>query len=106
MVAAGADVLVAHVGLTTKGTIGAHTGRTLDECIRDIQAIGDAARSARSDIIILCHGGPIATPEDAQYVLARTRGIHGFYGASSMERLPVEHAITDQVRQFKAVRFK
>src|SRR5262249_3936085 len=101
MVAAGADVLVAHVGLTTKGTIGAHTGRSLDECVRDIQAIGDAARSARSDIIILCHGGPIANPEDAQYVLARTRGIHGFYGASSMERLPVEHAITDQVRQFK-----
>jgi predicted TIM-barrel enzyme len=106
MVAAGADVLVAHVGLTTTGTIGAHTARSLDNCVRDIQAIGDAARSARSDIIILCHGGPIANPEDAQYVLARTRGIHGFYGASSMERLPVEQAITAQVRQFKAVRFK
>jgi predicted TIM-barrel enzyme len=106
MVAAGADVLVAHMGLTTKGTIGAHTGRTLDECVSDVQAIADAARSARSDVIVLCHGGPIAAPEDAQYVLSRTQGVHGFYGASSMERLPVERAITDQVRQFKAVRFR
>ena len=106
MVAAGADVLVAHMGLTTKGTIGARTGRSLDDCVRDVQAIGDAARSRRSDIIVLCHGGPIATPEDAQYVLARTRGIHGFYGASSMERLPLERAITDQVRQFKSIRFQ
>jgi predicted TIM-barrel enzyme len=106
MVDAGADVLVAHMGLTTKGAIGAHTALSLDDCVREVQAIGDAARSRRSDIIILCHGGPIATPEDAQYLLARTRGIHGFYGASSMERLPVELAITDQVRQFKAIRFK
>ena len=106
MVDAGADVLVAHMGLTTKGTIGAQTGRSLDDCVRDVQAIGDTARSRRSNIIVLCHGGPIATPEDAQYVLARTRGIHGFYGASSMERLPLEHAITDQVRQFKAIRFQ
>jgi predicted TIM-barrel enzyme len=105
MVQAGADVLVAHMGLTTKGTIGAQTGRSLDDCVRDVQAIGDAARSTRSDIIVLCHGGPIATPEDAQYVLTRTRGIHGFYGASSMERLPLERAITDQVRQFKAIKF-
>jgi predicted TIM-barrel enzyme len=105
MVAAGADILVAHMGLTTSGAIGAQTGRSLDECVRDIQAIADAAQSERSDIIILCHGGPIAMPEDAQYVLARTRGVHGFYGASSMERLPTETAITDQVRQFKSIRF-
>jgi predicted TIM-barrel enzyme len=103
---AGADVLVAHMGLTTKGTIGAHTARTLDDCVRDVQAIADAARGVRSDIIILCHGGPIAMPVDAQYVLARTRGVHGFYGASSMERLPVEQAITEQVKQFKAIQFK
>jgi predicted TIM-barrel enzyme len=106
MVDAGADILVAHMGLTTKGAIGAHTGRSLDDCVRDVQAIGDAARSRRSDIIVLCHGGPIAAPDDAQYVLARTRGIHGFYGASSMERLPVERALTEQVRQFKAIRFQ
>jgi predicted TIM-barrel enzyme len=106
MVDAGADIVVAHMGLTTKGAIGAHTGRSIDDCVRDVQAIGDAARSRRSDVIILCHGGPIATPEDAQYVLARTRGIHGFYGASSMERLPVERALTEQVRAFKAIRFQ
>jgi predicted TIM-barrel enzyme len=105
MVDAGADVLVAHMGLTTTGTIGAQTGRTLDESVRDVQAIADAARIARSDIIILCHGGPIAMPEDARHVLSRTRGVHGFYGASSMERLPLEHSIADQVRQFKAIRF-
>ncbi len=106
MVAAGADVLVAHMGLTTKGTIGARTGRTLDECVRDVQAIADAARAARPDIIVLCHGGPIAMPEDAQYVLSRTNGVYGFYGASSMERLPVERAITEQVQHFKALRFQ
>ncbi len=106
MVSAGADVLVAHMGLTTKGTIGAHTGRSLDDCVRDVQAIADAARGARPDVIVLCHGGPIANPEDAQYVLTRTRGVDGFYGASSMERLPVERALTEQVRQFKAIRFR
>jgi predicted TIM-barrel enzyme len=106
MVDAGADIVVAHMGLTTKGAIGAHTGRSIDDCVRDVQAIGDAARSRGPDVIILCHGGPIATPEDAQYVLARTRGIHGFYGASSMERLPVERALTEQVRAFKAIRFQ
>jgi predicted TIM-barrel enzyme len=106
MVEAGADVLVAHMGLTTKGTIGARTGRSLDDCVRDVQAIADAARNARSDVIVLCHGGPIAVPEDAQYVLERTRGVHGFYGASSMERLPLERAITEQVRQFKTIRFR
>jgi predicted TIM-barrel enzyme len=105
MTAAGADVIVAHMGLTTKGTIGAHTARTLDDCVREVQAIADAARGTRPDVIILCHGGPIAMPDDAQHVLSRTHGVHGFYGASSMERLPVEHAITDQVKQFKAIRF-
>jgi predicted TIM-barrel enzyme len=105
MVAAGADVIVAHMGLTTKGTIGAHTARSLDDCVREVQAIADAARGVRGDVIVLCHGGPIAMPEDAQYVLTRTRGVHGFYGASSMERLPIETALTDQVRQFKSIRF-
>lgn len=106
MTQAGADVVVAHMGLTTKGTIGAHTARTLDDCVRDVQAIANNAREVRKDVIVLCHGGPIATPEDAQYVLAKTQGVHGFYGASSMERLPIERAITDQVKQFKAIRFK
>jgi predicted TIM-barrel enzyme len=106
MVEAGADIVVAHMGLTTKGSIGAHTARTLDDCVRDVQAIADAARGVRSDVIVLCHGGPIAMPEDAEYVLRRTRNVHGFYGASSMERLPVEKALTEQVRQFKAIRFR
>jgi predicted TIM-barrel enzyme len=105
MVAAGADVVVAHMGLTTAGTIGARTARTLEDCVRDVQAIADAARGVRGDVIVLCHGGPIAMPEDAEYVLRRTKGVHGFYGASSMERLPIERALTDQVRQFKAIRF-
>jgi predicted TIM-barrel enzyme len=104
MAAAGADVIVAHMGLTTKGTIGAHTARTLDDCVRDVQAITDAARGVRNDVIMLCHGGPIAMPEDAQYVLARTKHVHGFYGASSMERLPVETAMTEQVKKFRAIR--
>jgi predicted TIM-barrel enzyme len=105
MVEAGADIIVAHMGLTTKGTIGAKTARTLDDCVRDVQSIADTARQIRNDVIILCHGGPIAMPDDAQYVLSRTSGVHGFYGASSMERLPVEIALTEQVRKFKAIRF-
>ena len=105
MAGAGADVIVAHMGLTTKGTIGAHTARTLDDCVRDVQHIADAARGVRSDVIMLCHGGPIAMPEDAEYVLTRTKHVHGFYGASSMERLPVETAMTEQVRRFRAIRF-
>jgi predicted TIM-barrel enzyme len=105
MVEAGADIVVAHMGLTTKGSIGAHTARTLDDCVRDVQAIANAARAVRPDVIVLCHGGPIAMPEDAEYVLRRTRNVHGFYGASSMERLPGEKALTEQVRQFKAIRF-
>ncbi len=104
MAAAGADVIVSHMGLTTKGTIGAHTARTLDDCVHDVQAIADAALGVRNDVILLCHGGPIAMPEDAEFVLTRTKNVHGFYGASSMERLPVETAMTEQVRQFRAIR--
>jgi predicted TIM-barrel enzyme len=104
MAGAGADVIVAHMGLTTKGTIGAHTARTLDDCVRDVQQIADAARGVRDDVIMLCHGGPIAMPEDAEYILTRTHHVHGFYGASSMERLPVETAMTEQVRRFRAIR--
>lgn len=105
MAEAGADIVVAHMGLTTKGAIGAHTARTLDDCVRDIQAIADAAKGARHDVIVLCHGGPVSMPEDAEYVLQRTKGLHGFYGASSAERLPVETAIKAQMEKFKAVRF-
>jgi predicted TIM-barrel enzyme len=106
MTEAGADVIVAHMGLTTSGSIGAQTTRSLDDCVAAVQSIADTARSIRDDVIVLCHGGPIAMPEDAEYVLQRTSGVHGFYGASSMERLPVEVAIADQVRKFKAIRGK
>jgi predicted TIM-barrel enzyme len=106
MTDAGADVVVAHMGLTTGGTIGARTGKTLDDSVRDVQAIADAARAVRRDVLVLCHGGPIAMPADAQYVLQRTTDVHGFYGASSMERLPVETAMTEQVRKFKSISFK
>ena len=105
MAAAGADVIVAHMGLTTKGSIGAETGRDLDDSVRDVQAISDAAHGVRDDVIVLCHGGPIAMPEDAEYVLQRTNKVDGFYGASSMERLPVETALTSQTEAFKAIRF-
>ena len=101
MTEAGADVLVPHMGLTTKGTIGAQTAKTLDECVADIQAMRDAAVEVNPDIIVLCHGGPLAEPEDAQYVLDRTEGIVGFYGASSMERLPTEVAMTENMQRFK-----
>ena len=104
MARAGADIIVAHMGLTTKGSIGAQTAKTLDDSVREVQAISDAARGVREDVIMLCHGGPIAMPEDAEYVLTRTRHVHGFYGASSMERLPVETALTEQTRRFKKVR--
>ncbi|MBX5449182.1 phosphoenolpyruvate hydrolase family protein [Thermogemmatispora sp.] len=104
MAEAGADVLVPHMGLTTKGTIGAQTALTLDECVERIQAMHDAAKAVNPDILVLCHGGPIAEPEDAAYVLARTRGVVGFFGASSMERLPTETAITETTRRFKALR--
>ena len=101
MTEAGADVLVPHMGLTTKGSIGAQTAKTLDECVEEIQAMRDAAVAVRPDVIVLCHGGPLAEPEDAQYVLDRTEGIAGFYGASSMERLPTEVAMTENMKRFK-----
>ena len=103
MARAGADVLVPHMGLTTKGTIGAKTARTLDDCVPLIQAMRDAAVAVNPDVMVLCHGGPIAEPQDAAYVLERTRGVVGFFGASSMERLPTEVAITETVRRFKAI---
>jgi predicted TIM-barrel enzyme len=103
MAEAGADVLVPHMGLTTKGTIGAKTARSLDECVTLIQAMHDRAKEVSPDILVLCHGGPIAEPEDAAYVLERTRGVVGFFGASSMERLPTEVAITETMRRFKSI---
>lgn len=103
MAEAGADILIPHMGLTTKGTIGASTSVTLDDAVRRVQAMQDAARQVRSDILMLCHGGPIAEPSDTQYVLDRTEGIVGFYGASSMERLPVEPAIANRVREFTSL---
>jgi predicted TIM-barrel enzyme len=103
MAEAGADVLVPHMGLTTKGSIGAHTARTLDECVELIQAMHDAATAVRPDVLVLCHGGPIAEPEDAAYVLERTVGVVGFFGASSMERLPTEVAMTENMRRFKSI---
>jgi predicted TIM-barrel enzyme len=103
MAEAGADVLVPHMGLTTKGTIGAHTARTLDECVELIQAMHDAAKEVRPDVLVLCHGGPIAEPEDAAYVLERTHGVAGFFGASSMERLPTEIAMTENMKRFKGI---
>ena len=104
MTKAGADVLVAHMGLTTKGAIGATTAKTLDQCVREIQAIHDAAKAVREDVLVICHGGPVSEPDDARYVMSRTRGVAGFFGASSMERLPTEVAITDQVRRFKDIK--
>lgn len=98
---AGADILVAHMGLTTSGSIGATSGKSLDDCVALIQDIRDEAVKTNPDIIVLCHGGPIAAPADAKYVISRTKGIHGFYGASSMERLPVEEAITNITKTFK-----
>jgi len=103
MTDAGADVLVPHMGLTTKGAIGAQTALTLDECVDRIQAMHDAAVAVNADVIVLCHGGPLAEPVDAQYVLERTTGVVGFYGASSMERLPTEVAMTENMRRFKAL---
>ena len=95
----GADIIVAHMGLTTAGTIGAKTAKSLDDCVREVERISSAAKGARSDVLVLCHGGPIAMPADAQYVLDRC-AIDGFYGASSMERLPTEVAIQEQVATF------
>jgi predicted TIM-barrel enzyme len=106
MAEAGADVLVPHMGLTTGGTIGAETARTLDDCVALIQSWHDAARAVRPDVIVLCHGGPIAEPDDAAYVLERTQGVDGFFGASSMERLPTEVAMTENMKRFKSISLK
>ncbi len=106
MARAGADILIPHMGLTTKGLIGARTAVTLAEAAMRVQAMHDAARKISRDILVLCHGGPIAEPADAQYILDHTEGIVGFYGASSMERLPVEPAIANRVREFTELKFK
>ncbi len=103
MADAGADIVVCHMGLTTGGAIGAGTALTLDDCVERVTELAAAAREVRDDIIVLCHGGPIAEPSDAAYVLERIPGLHGFYGASSMERLPVESALTDRTREFVAL---
>jgi predicted TIM-barrel enzyme len=106
MAEAGADVLVPHMGLTTGGAIGAETAKTLDECVELVQAMRDAAVAENPDVLVLCHGGPIAEPEDAAYVLERTEGVVGFFGASSMERLPTEVAMTETMRRFKSIQVK
>jgi predicted TIM-barrel enzyme len=103
MARAGADVIVAHAGLTTKGTIGARTALSLDDAATLIQSIRDAAASVNPEVLVLCHGGPLAEPEDVAHVLGKTRGIAGFFGASSIERLPAERAITGQVQKFKSI---
>ncbi len=106
MAEAGADVLVPHMGLTTGGAIGAETAKTLDECVDLVQAMRDAAVEENPEVLVLCHGGPIAGPEDAAYVLERTEGVVGFFGASSMERLPTETAMTENMRRFKSIQVK
>lgn len=103
MTRAGADIVVAHMGVTTGGSIGATSAKTLDSCVGEIDAIAAAARSVRKDVIVLCHGGPISMPSDARYILDRAKGCHGFYGASSMERLPAEAAIRKQTEDFKSL---
>lgn len=103
MAKVGADVVVAHMGLTTKGAIGATTALTIEASAERVQAIRDAAVAVKPDIIVLCHGGPIAEPEDAEYVLKHTTGVAGFFGASSMERLPTEVAITENMKRFKRI---
>ena len=103
MTHAGADIIVAHMGTTTGGSIGVTTALSLDQCVAMIDEIAGAARSIRPDVLVMCHGGPISMPEDAAYVLARTQGCHGFYGASSAERLPAETAIAAQIRAFKSI---
>jgi predicted TIM-barrel enzyme len=105
MTKAGADIIVAHMGVTTGGSIGATSAKTLQSCIGEIDAIADAAKSVRDDVIVLCHGGPIAMPDDADFILKKAAHCHGFYGASSMERLPVEGALAEQTRKFKSISF-
>lgn len=103
MAKAGADIIVAHMGLTTSGTIGAKTTVSIEESVVRVQAIADAAHRIKSNVIVLCHGGPISGPSEAEFILKRTQGVHGFYGASSMERLPVEQAITSTVQAYKSI---
>jgi predicted TIM-barrel enzyme len=103
MADAGADVLVAHMGLTTKGTIGARTAMSLEQAAARVQSIRDAGAAANPDVLVICHGGPIAEPEDVRFILEHTHGVHGFFGASSIERLAVERAITEQTRAFKQI---
>ncbi|MFC7344487.1 phosphoenolpyruvate hydrolase family protein [Saccharopolyspora griseoalba] len=103
MAEAGADIVVCHMGLTTGGSIGAETAKSLDDCVELIDEWSQAAAAVREDVLVLCHGGPIAMPADASYVLSRTKRCHGFYGASSMERLPTERALTEQTRAFKGI---
>ena len=105
MTKAGADIIVTHMGLTTGGAIGAETSLKLNDCPAIIGAMAEAAKKIRKDVIVLCHGGPISSPEDAAYVLQNTNGIHGFYGASSMERLPTETALVAQTKNFKSISF-
>lgn len=105
MTEAGADIIVCHLGLTTGGGIGARSGRTLDECVPEVDAWVAAAREVRPDVIALVHGGPVSSPEDAQHVLRACTGVQGFYGASSMERLPVEQALKEQTQRFAAISF-
>ncbi len=106
MAEAGADIIIAHMGLTTKGTIGAQSALNLEDSAKLVQEIADAARKVSRDVLLLCHGGPIAEPSDAQFILDHTENVVGFYGASSMERLPVEPAIRDRVREFTRLKFK
>jgi predicted TIM-barrel enzyme len=103
MAEAGADMIVCHLGLTTGGAIGAETALTLADCVPRIDAWAAAALKVNKDVIVLCHGGPISMPDDAAYILKRCRHVHGFYGASSMERLPAETALTEQTRKFKQI---
>jgi predicted TIM-barrel enzyme len=104
MANAGADIVVAHMGLTTGGAIGAGTALRLADCVAPINAYAAAAKAVQPDVIVLCHGGPIATPEDASFILARCPDCHGFYGASSMERLPTEVALTETTRRFTQIK--
>ena len=104
MTHAGADIVVAHMGLTTKGAIGAKTAKSLETSALEVRAIAEACKSIRPEVLVLCHGGPIAMPEDAQFILDRVKVVDGFYGASSMERLPVEEAIANQTRAFKQMK--
>lgn len=106
MAEAGADIIVAHMGLTTKGAIGAKTALTLDDCVERVQAICDAAKGVNPEVLVICHGGPISEPLDARYILEKTTGVEGFFGASSIERLPTETAIRNQVIDFKNLRIK